>query len=535
MVSPARSGSGWWLTLPFLIGALLWPLAAHARLVLIGIDGGSWNVIEPMLKAGELPNLGALAERGVSAALQTVEPVTSPVVWTSIATGRRPDAHGITDFFATRLGIRVPSAFERLAAKGVRVGLYDYLVTWPPAPLPGGFVIPGWLRRDGSVSPPDVWAHIDLPPFAVHYKDLRSSEDYLQLARQEVSLKAKRWNQLSQSFDVEVGAVTFYAADMTSHRFWHAAYPEDFDGAIPVPDPAQRRAIPDALRGIDRGVGQIVAKLGPDDVVLIVSDHGFHANPDGSRSVWVTRFNEAVARAGLEPARDGFAVISSFGSVIIRVHPGEFAQREATLDRLVALLDSYTTEDGDPLFLVNAIDVADRPVEAQRSMWNRLRQWTTRLVIRYWFDVQLDPLAHAVVFALPRTGELDALWPEGSVQVLGETLPIQRAMNRHEFTGEHDETGIFLAAGGPIRGGSERSKISVLDIAPLLFYLAGQPIPDDLPGELPRDWLDSAVLAENPPRIARASDFRDLPEGPEVEAISDPELVERLRSLGYLK
>ena len=120
--------------------------------------------------APRLPTLlDALAKRGVTARLETVEPLTSPVVWTSIATGREPDAHGITDFFATRLRIRVPSSFERLAARGLRVGLYDYLVTWPPAPLPKGFVIPGWLRRDGTVFPEDAWSHVEFPPFATHY------------------------------------------------------------------------------------------------------------------------------------------------------------------------------------------------------------------------------------------------------------------------------------------------------------------------------------------------------------------------------
>jgi predicted AlkP superfamily phosphohydrolase/phosphomutase len=83
--------------------------ASLARVFVIGIDGGSWNVIDPMLEAGELPALQALIEKGGSANLETVEPLTSPVVWTSIATGRRPESHGITDFFSTRATIAVPT------------------------------------------------------------------------------------------------------------------------------------------------------------------------------------------------------------------------------------------------------------------------------------------------------------------------------------------------------------------------------------------------------------------------------------------
>ena len=58
--------------------ALSWCLAsvAAARVLVVGVDGGSWNVIDPLLAAGELPHLAELIERGVSADLATVEPVT---------------------------------------------------------------------------------------------------------------------------------------------------------------------------------------------------------------------------------------------------------------------------------------------------------------------------------------------------------------------------------------------------------------------------------------------------------------------------
>ena len=166
--------------------------------------------------------------------------------------------------------------------------------------------------------------------------------------------------------------------------------------------------------------------------------------------MWVTHFDEAVERAGLDPERGGFTLLSSFAAVVLRIHPGDFAKREATLDRLVQLLESYTTTEGDALFNVNALDVAERPPGAERPLLNRLLQWGTRLVVRYWFKAQIDPNSHAVVFALPDGGTLDGLWPEGRVRVMGDTLPIARALSRHEFTGTHDPTVIFLAAGGPI-------------------------------------------------------------------------------------
>ena len=91
--------------------------AGSAPARVIGIDGGSWNVVDPMLESGELPNLQRLINRGGSAELDTVEPIISPVVWTSIATGRSPEAYRVTDFFSTRAMIAVPTIYERLAAQ----------------------------------------------------------------------------------------------------------------------------------------------------------------------------------------------------------------------------------------------------------------------------------------------------------------------------------------------------------------------------------------------------------------------------------
>src|SRR5690349_18192034 len=71
------------------------------RVVLIGLDGASWNILDPLLAAGRLPHLDALLRRGVTADMQTVEPLDSPEEWTSIGTGRSPAAHGVTNFYAT--------------------------------------------------------------------------------------------------------------------------------------------------------------------------------------------------------------------------------------------------------------------------------------------------------------------------------------------------------------------------------------------------------------------------------------------------
>lgn len=516
----------------------VWAAPATARVVVVGIDGASWNVIDPLLAEGELPHLAALAARGVTAELRTVEPVNSPAVWTSIATGRDPRNHGVTDFQATRLTIRVPSVFERLSVAGWRVGLYEYLVTWPPATLPGGFVVPGWLRHDEHVSPPGLWDAAGLDPWLLSYEDEFTHDELLALSQRELSVKAGRWNRLSEVFDVEVGAVTFYTVDTLSHRFWSAAFPEQFPRKRRPVDPpaAHRSAVVDALRGADRSLGEIAGALGPDDSLLVVSDHGFEADRDAP-NVWVPRIAASFERAGLEPGRDGFHVVTRFGIVILEVHDGPFEEREAVLERLLAVLDAWRSADGDRLFDVQLIDAASRPPGQERPVWRRLRQWVVKQVVERVYKMNTDRPGHAYVFARPRDGALARLWPEGSVVPGGgEAVPLRQAFFRDAFPGKHHPTAVFVGAGGSIARRADRGSLSVLDVAPLVFYLAGSPIPDDLEGELPQTLIAPERLAAQPPRRVTAAELPGLP--PVLEELDpgdDPELVEMLRRLGYLQ
>ena len=68
------------------------------RILLVGWDAADWQVIDPLLDAGKMPNLARLVERGAIADLATLHPPYSPILWTSIATGKRPTKHGITGF-----------------------------------------------------------------------------------------------------------------------------------------------------------------------------------------------------------------------------------------------------------------------------------------------------------------------------------------------------------------------------------------------------------------------------------------------------
>ncbi len=120
-------------------------------MILVGWDGADWKLLDPLLREGRLPNLAALVARGRTWNLETYQPMASPLIWTTIATGRTPVDHGVTDFqeldpkTRARLPIsgrsrRVPAIWNLASAKGLTVGVVGWWATWPAEKVNGFFV-----------------------------------------------------------------------------------------------------------------------------------------------------------------------------------------------------------------------------------------------------------------------------------------------------------------------------------------------------------------------------------------------------------
>ena len=95
--------------------------AADTRAVVIGIDGADWKVIDALAAQGQMPNLTRLRERGVWGPIETLNDIAlSPVIWTSVATGKTAAKHGITWFMVDQPdGTRVPVRSHNRKAKAI--------------------------------------------------------------------------------------------------------------------------------------------------------------------------------------------------------------------------------------------------------------------------------------------------------------------------------------------------------------------------------------------------------------------------------
>ncbi|MEO6324352.1 MAG: alkaline phosphatase family protein [Thermoanaerobaculia bacterium] len=125
------------------------PAAGHRpRAIVIGWDAADWKLLDPLMQQGKLPNLSALVAKGRSWNLDSFQPMASPIIWTTLATGRTPVDHGVADFQEydpknrVRLPIssrsrRVPAIWNVASQKGVSVGVVGWWATWPAEKVKG--------------------------------------------------------------------------------------------------------------------------------------------------------------------------------------------------------------------------------------------------------------------------------------------------------------------------------------------------------------------------------------------------------------
>lgn len=164
--------------------------------VFIGLDGADWNIIDVLFEQGKLPHLSALVEEGSRGVLETVEPVNSPVIWTSIATGKTMLKHGILDHrFINDRKIEVPFSARELRAKtlwnifseeGFTTGIINWWVTFPAQKV-NGFMVSDRFRLGAfsrrapkGLTFPEALKEKILPQFA-----RSSQETYEQILREE--------------------------------------------------------------------------------------------------------------------------------------------------------------------------------------------------------------------------------------------------------------------------------------------------------------------------------------------------------------
>ncbi len=478
------------------------------KVVLLGLDGATFTLLDPLLQAGRLPNLARLAHDGVRGPLRsTIHPLT-PAAWTSAVTGLNPGKHGIYDFRRSRPGsyaLELVNARQRagqplwriLNEQGRRAGIFNVPMTYPPDPI-NGFMISGMDApgvESDFVYPSALRASLlqAAPAYQIDLDEATPDEDVLLERVQALNAAQIRAADflVEQYGDLDFLMAVFVATDRLYHTFWRYLDPAQPTGS--GERAASVRSVHEQiLSDMDAALGRLRQWAGDDGTVVVISDHGFGPL---EKDVYMNRF---LLDAGFMHMRRGEATGSLadtvdwqrtraysfgfFGNIALNlrgreplgcVEPGREAAdvKRALIAALTDLRDPasgermvdhvYRAED-----LYSGQHVADAP------------------------DLLVVMRDYAYMTRDGYEGVRDRL--------VGP--PMSLSKERLVHTGNHRLDGVLLMAGPGVRAGGEVSGATLLDIAPTVLYALGLPAPATMDGRVLRQAYSDSALAARPPR-----------------------------------
>ncbi len=286
-----------------------------AKVLLLGLDGLDPALVRRWTADGAMPNLAKLIDRGTMAEIDCVVGTSSPVVWTTVATGVPPTVHGITGF---RIGEdpvnsshrKQPTFWNILPARGVDLATMGWMVTWPAEADVGTMVSDRawWGRFHEDVTPKGIveplhhvphmkrkeilemfttydfdgewksWS-VEDPRYSVHYL---LQKRLLNIFRRD-TVYAGATQEIARERDLDVLAVYLQGTDYVGHGFWQWFDPEPFqESGWDIPKEqikALENVVPAYYRYVDSLVGEILPLVDENALVILLSDHGFEAAP----------------------------------------------------------------------------------------------------------------------------------------------------------------------------------------------------------------------------------------------------------------
>ncbi|MFB3897500.1 MAG: alkaline phosphatase family protein [bacterium] len=326
------------------------------KIILFAWDGASWEVINPLLKQGKLPNLQYLIDRGAAGHIKSMHPTKSPVIWTSIVTGKTPIKTGIYEFFritgipgvpetlpVTSTTDLTPSIFRFITlmqragwcklipdqqtdrqVKAVwdivgeqqrTVGIINMWDTYPAEPV-NGFTVSYFedVKEHGplkvtypekiysTISSYFVYDTIANAAYIIQFIPALSTNSKLQLLRtkQDIVIQemlvnfahrpdefvAATGKLLYPQFNPDLFAIYFEGGDIVSHKTWKYTYPQEFWGVSPDRIALYKDIIPKYYEYLDSLLAFYIQQMDQNTILVVVSDHGFHAIPAWKEKVY---------------------------------------------------------------------------------------------------------------------------------------------------------------------------------------------------------------------------------------------------------
>lgn len=557
------------------------------RVLVIGLDGATFDLIKPWTEAGLLPTFKRLFEHGAHGVMKSTIPVHSTPSWTSVVTGKSPCKHGIWyPIKLTKGKIRITSSsdlrcetiWEILNGYGKKVIVFNVPLTYPPQKIDGVLVT--------GMETPSLNAHLTYPSeikdtlLRINYEiDLDDSEQHIlfysdkeKLFHRLCEIEKKRVEaatHLLRNHDWDFAIVVLNLLDRCQHAFWQFLTQKQRKRNE---SRDKQNFVLMAYQEICRLIDKITSEFLDDrTVIVLVSDHGFGPmNKCFHINNWLKKQGFLQTKKNL--SRRLSLKVKVFLDDVLRNPLG------ARFVRLLYWMLSKTAfSSGDKASIqklpkkgsLEDIDFSRTRVYSPFVGFGGYGFLKTNVGGQKNMEGMLDPVDREKLAKVLERKLKKVVDPENGQKIVkkvhraevffGEQLADPRApdfiietergyichypilssdkhlvdMRGTPWNGSHEQDGIFLTFGLNIKKSSKIKKSTVMDVMPTILYMFGLPIPKNVDGKVMMECFEDEYLKSNKlcygKESTEATRLTKAYTKKEVEKLKD-----RLRSLGYL-
>ncbi len=536
------------------------------KVLIIGIDGGTWKILAPAIEQGHMPFLKALRQKGSSGILKSTIPPVTPAAWTAFQTGRNAGKTSVFSFCAWDIENRkelISNAanFKRtlwqiVSENGGKVGVLNVPMTYPPQPV-NGWVVTGFLTpsiESDFTYPRDLKKKLldALPDYDIFNRSrmknmkLGGLNVFVEQMVQSLESRSSAAEFLIKHDCPDLLMVHFQASDAIQHRYW--GYLEE--GQPQFDREKKSYILTRFYNALDRNIEKIVSAFtkatGTEPTIFVVSDHGFQLNKKrfnlakwlqqngyrrfDARYWWLTFAKDLIAWLDIFNLRKKLArktimqsakvlttdapvswtrskaLSMGFGSTgLIYLLEQDEAMRQRTAQQLIAELEKIT----DPNTGTRVIEKIYHKEELYCGQFMNLMP-----------DLILVPTGgYSLINYYKATGGL-----------------FREVKSGDDFQiGYHDPNGIFIASGPGIRQ-LDNLECEIFDVASTILHFFTLPVDEDMDGRVVSEIFTQELQRRKPQyKSTRASSGDQGAQNKDLYSEQDKEkLQQRLKDLGYI-
>ena len=555
-----------------------------AKVLVIGLDGATLDLILPWVAEGRLPALGRLMGTGAWCELKSQLPPSSVPNWPSFATGKNPGKHGVIWWTHAAGDVSRPSIVDRRAIKGLtlwdiaghrgkRVAVINVPVTYPPQPV-NGVMVTGLLTPASAHNltyPADLKAELDaqvggyrVTHSAIHRRG--AEEEFLQDVLDVLNRRLQASLHVMRTYPWDLFILVLNSTDTVIHKFW-----KDMDSQHPLHDPEEGKRFGDAIlrvyQAADEAVESLTREAGSQTHTIVMSDHGAGGFYEAFfPNNWL--MDQGLLKVRRQAASQLRYWLFRLGLTINNTYPlanafvGRFGGQ-----RLKARLSPQRKGGG----ILARLFLSERDIDWSRTkahasgafgqirinLRGRDAAGTVSPGLEY-EALRDDIIARLEGVSVPSTGlpylavgyrkeelfhgpELEGLPDiiclprDGRYVDMGLGFVSNKWFDKVSIvSGTHRPEGILFLRGPDVQAGVELQGASILDLAPTILYLLGLPVPDDMDGRVLVEALRKQRLRAQPIESLPAEDVTTKEPDRDLTEQEEEEIKDRLRALGYM-